>query len=92
MNKKKKIQNMNEGSLILNYIIVWGSTNYITWLWFIFKSDKNLIFEGYFDLRIVYMLSNYIKAPGGNITSVLLDLVSETHNPCAFFDVRLPWL
>lgn len=36
------------------------------------------------------MLSNYIKAPGGNITSVLLDLVSETPNPCAFFDVRLP--
>lgn len=36
------------------------------------------------------MLSNYIKAPGGNITSVLIDLVSETHNPCAFFDVRLP--
>lgn len=55
-----------------------------------FQVGQKFNFEGYFDLRIVYMLSNYIKAPGGNITSVLLDLVSETHNPCAFFDVRLP--
>lgn len=55
-----------------------------------FQVGQKFNFEGYFDLRIAYMLSNYIKAPGGNITSVLLDLVSETPNPCAFFDVRLP--
>lgn len=55
-----------------------------------FQVGQKFNFEGYFDRRIAYMLSNYIKAPGGNITSVLLDLVSETPNPCAFFDVRLP--
>lgn len=83
---------MNEGFFILNYIIVWSSINYIIWFWFIFKLDKNLIFEGYFDLRIVYMLLNYIKVLGGNIMFVFFDLVLEIYNFCVFFDVRFLWL
>lgn len=83
---------MNEGFFILNYIIVWSSINYIIWFWFIFKLDKNLIFEGYFDLRIVYMLLNYIKVLGGNIMFVFIDLVLEIYNFCVFFDVRFLWL
>lgn len=83
---------MNEDFFILNYIIVWSSINYIIWFWFIFKLDKNLIFEGYFDLRIVYMLLNYIKVLGGNIMFVFFDLVLEIYNFCVFFDVRFLWL